>query len=545
MPVTISPKYWAEHMGPPYHQAAIRPLEQAGRPGNWEGNYMTLSTGSRRFTRYGYADLMREDRPYGIVFRIWPGTQRLLLWGDPGITAGYGRLASFCGADGLELFEPLSFKGRRGSGLSGPRSGYADETLRHREGDWAKYKRTYRLFGRLLHNPDATPDEWRAANLEELGADGDAGLAAEEALACASRLLPLLTAAHLPSAANNTFWAELYTSQPIVEESAPHPYGDTPSPKLFAFVSPLDPQLFSNAEQFAEEIMSGQLSGKYSPLDVARWLETNASRARTVLPNASGIPAARNPAALRRLSVDVQIACGVGQFYAGKLRAAVAYAIHKRRPDAALLAEGVRAYESAIEAWRAAADAAEVYVDDLTYGPEPKLRGHWRDRLPAMEADLASLRALAAHDAPEPDAAAAGPAAPGQAFAAAAAPAAAVAQAASLDTLATPPARTTVTHLRPGTFMPGQSVPLDVTVDAPTVRLYYRHVNQAEPWQSLDMTSSGDRHRAEIPSMYTDTLYPLQYYFEIHPREGRPWLYPGLDEDLSNQPYFVVRHRSP
>ena len=27
MPVTISPKYWAEHMGLPYHQAGIRQLE--------------------------------------------------------------------------------------------------------------------------------------------------------------------------------------------------------------------------------------------------------------------------------------------------------------------------------------------------------------------------------------------------------------------------------------------------------------------------------------------------------------------------------------
>ena len=27
MPVTVSPKYWAEHMGLPYHQAAIRPVE--------------------------------------------------------------------------------------------------------------------------------------------------------------------------------------------------------------------------------------------------------------------------------------------------------------------------------------------------------------------------------------------------------------------------------------------------------------------------------------------------------------------------------------
>ena len=32
MPVKVSPKYWAEHMGMPYHQADIRELEQP-KPG--------------------------------------------------------------------------------------------------------------------------------------------------------------------------------------------------------------------------------------------------------------------------------------------------------------------------------------------------------------------------------------------------------------------------------------------------------------------------------------------------------------------------------
>ncbi|HEY7294601.1 MAG TPA: hypothetical protein VH916_06140, partial [Dehalococcoidia bacterium] len=72
LPVTVSPKYWAEHMGLPYHQAWIRPTEQSRREGNWEQRFMALSAGSRRFTRYGYADLLTEDRRYGVLWRIWP-----------------------------------------------------------------------------------------------------------------------------------------------------------------------------------------------------------------------------------------------------------------------------------------------------------------------------------------------------------------------------------------------------------------------------------------------------------------------------------------
>ena len=120
MPVMVSPKFWAEHMGMPYHQADIR--DQEIPHGRTATGLMALSSGARSFTRYGYADLLREDRRFGVLHRIWPGTQRLLLWGDPVTAAAYSRAFSFCGSSGVEIFEPLSFKGRRGSGGIAPRT---------------------------------------------------------------------------------------------------------------------------------------------------------------------------------------------------------------------------------------------------------------------------------------------------------------------------------------------------------------------------------------------------------------------------------------
>ena len=86
--MTVSPKFWAEHMGLPYHQAAIRERERLVREdpsgrSEWH-RYMAVSEGSRPFTRYGYGDFLREDRPYSIVHRLWAGTQRLLAVGRPG-----------------------------------------------------------------------------------------------------------------------------------------------------------------------------------------------------------------------------------------------------------------------------------------------------------------------------------------------------------------------------------------------------------------------------------------------------------------------------
>jgi hypothetical protein len=63
LPVKLSPKYWAEHVGMPYHQTAIRELEMPREHVKPDETFSALSTGSRSFTRYGYADFLREDRP--------------------------------------------------------------------------------------------------------------------------------------------------------------------------------------------------------------------------------------------------------------------------------------------------------------------------------------------------------------------------------------------------------------------------------------------------------------------------------------------------
>ena len=207
MPVKISAKYWAEHMGLGYHQADIRELE-IPRPEDKDQGVFALSNGSRRFLRYGYGDLFQEGRKYDVLFRIWAGTQRLLLWGDPATAAAYGRSAHFCGASGVEICEPLFFKGRQGSGLPGGRCAYADESLNPQGGDFRKYDYTYRVWGRLLYNPETDPESWRRYLRTEFGAAGPS-----------SKLPWDAPAAFCPSSPRRTFprlrtWAVGWKSTP-------------------------------------------------------------------------------------------------------------------------------------------------------------------------------------------------------------------------------------------------------------------------------------------------------------------------------------------
>jgi hypothetical protein len=512
LPVNVSPKYWAEHMGLPYHQTTIQEGEKF-KPA--PGKTYSIEQ-QRNFTRYGYADYLREDRGYGVLYRIWPGTQRFLLWGDPATAAGYGRLSHFCGSVGLELCEPLSFKGRMGSGLPGDRNGYADARLRPTGGDWEKHLITYRLWGRLLYNPNADPKSWGRFLRTEFG---PAARDCEAALAKASRVLPLVTTAHLPSASNNGYWPEIHSNTPIIGNR-------------FAAVSAIDPGLFSSINEFADELVKGPRSGKYSPLEVANWLAALADGADAHLAKAQSLIAAPTSPTFQRLAIDVAIQSGTGRFLAQKLRAGLAYALYERLNDRPALEQAVNDYRAARDTWKKIVQtAAGVYQADLTYGRERHLRGHWADRLPAIEKDLADLEKLE-----QP--AAVAQAGDGRSSGA-------VLLAAALASAAAPVPRPRCEHLPPISFRPGEPVAIEVGIEAgyqlTRARLHYRHVNQGEEHRVMDMAAQGNRYQHTIPGEYTNSPYALMYYFELHDSNGQAWLQPGLNADLANQPYFVVR----
>jgi hypothetical protein len=518
-PVVVSPKFWAEHMGLPYHQAWIRPTELPQRE-RGEGLFAN-SSGARSFLRYGYGDLLREDRRYGVLHRIWPGTQRLLLWGDPELACAYGRAASFCGSLGLELMEPLSFKGRKGSGQPGHRTGYADPSLATKY-DFEKYSYTYRLWGRATYEPDLSPEVWRRSLRHDYGtAAGEV----EGTLSGASRILPLLTTAHTPSAANNHFWPEMYVNMSVVDDAHPEPFTDTPSPKRFGAVSPLDPQLFSRVDDFAETLVSGGSDPRYSPAEVAAWLDGLATSASERLAHARAASPDPGGAVFRRFAIDAGIQVELGRFFAAKLRAAVLYALFERTSDPELLSAACERYRSAREAWtRIIQMTSGVYMDDVSYGIAWYQRGHWRDRLAAIDRDIGAMEARASGTAPATDGSPRDPRA-------------------LIEAVLSPAVRAAVPfeHTVAPSFRRGQPVTIEVkSGDVDSVRLLYRHVNQAEAWQRVDMQAAAGRHTAAIPAAYTDSPFPLQYYFEWR-RGSIAGLYPTLGPAWSSPPYLVTR----
>ncbi len=354
---------------------------------------------------------------------------------------------------------------------------------------------------------------------------GAGGADFENALANSSRILPIITTAHAPSAGNNTYWPEIYLNHSLIDAAHPGPYTDSPMPRVFGTVSPLDPQLFYSMDDFADDLLKGERSGKYTPIEVSHWLENYAAAAAESLARGERRDARKGRPEYRRLTIDIAVAVGLGRFFAAKFRAGVLYRIFEQTGDRAALEEALKAYKEARDAWAGIAVRTKgVYMADITVGETRQLRGHWADRLPDIDADIAELAAKLESAKPMVKG---GPVTH------------AIAEALGK------PQRPKVSahHALVPTFNSGNAFAVELTAEKAyaSVRLYYRHVNQAERWESQPMQAERRIWRATIPAEYTQSPFPLQYYFELRESPHAAVLYPGLGDQLTNQPYFAVR----
>ncbi|HEV2485944.1 MAG TPA: hypothetical protein VGT08_10455 [Terracidiphilus sp.] len=199
--------------------------------------------------------------------------------------------------------------------------------------------------------------------------------------------------------------------------------------------------------------------------------------------------------------------------------------LYEGTKEQAALEASLSQYKKARTAWTALAEAGKgVYMSDMTLGEWPQLRGHWLDRLPAIDKDIAALTAMldsAGSKGTSPKVEAAMRIALGRPYRAAIA----------------------VKHAAPARFARGNALSLTLSAhaDITSAILHYRHVDQVDNYATVAMERQGEGFGASIPAEYTQTEFPLEYYFEVQMADGKTALHPGFTQELTNQPYFVVR----
>jgi hypothetical protein len=110
------------------------------------------------------------------------------------------------------------------------------------------------------------------------------GMVNRDALGKASRVLPLFTLAHGPSANCRVYWPEIYSNIPIADTDV-KPFPEVADPVIFGNVSSFDPQLFMSGIEYGTALVNGKITGKYSPVEVAYWLEDIAKNSLKSLAN--------------------------------------------------------------------------------------------------------------------------------------------------------------------------------------------------------------------------------------------------------------------
>ncbi len=512
--VTVSPKYIGEHMGLPYHQTSIR--KQEIPPKHLVDKKWIFSEGQRKFLRYSYGDLLSNKRKFDILFRIWPGTQRILIWGDPDLARGYGEHSIFCNSLGVELCEPLSFKGRMGTGIKNGRYNYSEKKLRTKY-DWQKYIYTYKVWGRCVYNYETINDSY-ARYYKKLF--GNASEHLINSLSFASKILPFFTLVHGVSASNNSYWPEMYENMSIVKKAPNLPYSyDLHKPSRFGMSTSHDPNLIMSPIELAVCIHNKKTINRYSPITMSNWLMEYSNKSDYHLKKGIKNFKNKSDSEFKRLEIDINILIGLGKFFAYKIKSACYWELFLKEHKYNLGLHALKFYKKSYKEWSMISEISKkFYLPDLTYGPQSWLRGRWDDRLPAIKEDIDKMSK-------------------------------------SLNKFKLKKInkdihykylkwknnqRFKITH-EVNKQINGLLIIISKYKKQKNSKLYinFRQVNQSKTWVRKIINTE---KREIISSIISNKLikedYPIQYYFELVVKNYSSFC-PGINWKLSNQPYYI------
>jgi len=345
VPLRVSTKYWAEHLGRPYQPAET-------------------------FPGYSYLDLLKKPRSYEFFWEVWAlGSHRLLLWGDPEYVRRAVPTFTISGTAGFEIDPPLAQKG------FGNRPGkWSVFTPAHRDKVWWKWEFErywfyYLLWGRLSYDPRTPEAVWLDEFQRRFGA---AARDALEVYRAASGVLNEIVAVHMADP-NMYIWPEVNPGGLI---------------DAYIEVRPSDWRFVATIPEAVENRLKGVVSAKQTPPETAARLRELAARIEQGIANvrARGAASREWPAS----EPDFRVLAHLARYHAHKQVAAYELAWHYRVGDSAALKRARSELEAAQSVWEDLARLTDgLYPDEMAFGPQDI--GHWKDRLPYVRHDVQTV----------------------------------------------------------------------------------------------------------------------------------------------------------
>jgi hypothetical protein len=347
VPLRLSAKYWAEHLGRPYQPAET-----------WPG--------------YSYIDFLRRPRRYDFYWEVWAlGSNRLLLWGDPEYVRRAAPTFTLCGSSGFEIDAPLAQKGfGNGPGEPGVFSA-AKKDLEWWQWEFERYWLFYMLWGRLTYAPNTPGEIWLAELKQRFGPAAPDVL---DAYRHASRILPEIVAAHLGDP-NMYIWPEI------------NPGGLIDS---YMRVRPSDWRFIASIPEAVHNRLEHIASAKQTPEETAALLNQYAFDVLAAIDRARGKISPDNRE-WRASEPDFLALARLARYHAHKQIAAEQLAEFDAVGGDAPLANARRELEAAVREWQALVQVTGgLYPPDMAFGPDEV--GHWKDKIPYVLHDLELLR---------------------------------------------------------------------------------------------------------------------------------------------------------
>jgi hypothetical protein len=497
--VTVSTKFWCEHLGLPYHP--------------------TESSPTYRVSRFGIGAMLHHPRDYRVMYQLWTvGSQRLLVWGDPEYASRFARACRLGDGEGFEVFAPLTNKGL--GNAPGNWRIFADRSYEESDREQDRYWLFYLVFGRMGYNPDCKPVVWQREFRHRFG---PAAADVESAYRTASQILALVTVVAQFRASEFGFWPEMETAGPLTKYVRIPPSDTAQFYGVRSFKqSPEwhgDPGWDPAVPGYVEDALKGTVRARWSPARVSGKLRTLADSTLASLKRAREKVPDPKSAVFRATELDLSVLANLGLFHADKRLAATHLAFFEETDETGRLPVALKHMRVAADAWERIVRLTDgVYRDKLVFGKVPTHMGHWKDQLPEVRGDVAFLEGLLKKHGGE-----------GKQF-----------RVYPGEDVATDRPRIAHEPIRSAT--PGKDFTLSLEIlraPAPErVLLHYRPVDQTADWKQITMRPIGDgRYQGTIPGKDITARFDLSYYFEALSEGGGGTLWPSWEE---GPPYVVV-----
>jgi hypothetical protein len=301
----VPTKHWCEHTGLPYHLTRMRTEE------------ITQLDNLNHSRRYSYANLLRKPQKSDVVYRLWNyGSTCLFTWGDPDHARRFSHSCQM-GGSGFEIDAALSLKYGQERLQKEAWSIYDDQSLISNDWEDERHWFRYLVYGRLGYSTKTSARVWQR-ELENRFSKESAPVV-ERAYAAAGKVMPLITAMHMPVHPSQIYWPEMSTGAALFSENNHNTrYGQV----SYGSTEPSDPGLLYGIDEYVADLHAHQLKGKYTPLQVAGWFKFLAEDIENCLSKLDAMKSIQENLEYRQAVIDLKMNAGFARYHAFKIPAA-------------------------------------------------------------------------------------------------------------------------------------------------------------------------------------------------------------------------------